>query len=46
MFGRAVGAGGLGFGVVRDEHASATKQCVGIIMYTQTLLLCRRRRDQ
>lgn len=23
MFGRAVGAGGLGFGVVRDEHASA-----------------------
>lgn len=33
MFGRAVGAGGLGFGVVRDEHASATKQCVGI-MYT------------
>lgn len=28
MLGRAVGAGGLGFGVVRDEHASATKQCV------------------
>jgi hypothetical protein len=24
MFGRGVGAGGLGFGVVRDEHASAT----------------------
>lgn len=23
MLGRAVGAGGLGFGVVRDEHASA-----------------------
>jgi hypothetical protein len=22
MFGRGVGAGGLGFGVVRDEHAS------------------------
>jgi hypothetical protein len=25
MFGRGVGAGGLGFGVVRDEHASATE---------------------
>lgn len=26
MLGRGVGAGGLGFGVVRDEHASATKE--------------------
>lgn len=25
MFGRGVGGGGLGFGVVRDEHASETK---------------------
>lgn len=24
MFGRGVGGGGLGFGVVRDEHASET----------------------
>lgn len=34
MLGRAVGAGGLGFGVVRDEHASATKhQCLLVEFY-------------
>lgn len=30
MFGRGVGGGGLGFGVVRDEHASEIKQNISL----------------
>lgn len=41
MLGRAVGAGGLGFGVVRDEHASATKhQCLLVEFYATAPRQC------